>query len=225
MSHELRTPLNAIIGFAQVMLVEVFGKHTSPKYLEYSGDIERSSSHLLGIINDILDLSKIEAGQFNLDAEDIDLTASINECIKLVAIGDHVNDGRFIVDIPPALSSIYTDPQAFRQIMINIISNADKYTPADGKITVTATPGDDDATIVEVADTGSGIAEKDLERVLEPFGQARGNVNLTHQGTGLGLSISSKLMALQGGTLVIESEFGQGTRVFLTFPDKPAQLI
>ena len=225
MSHELRTPLNAIIGFAQVMLVEVFGKHTSPKYLEYAGDIERSSSHLLGIINDILDLSKIEAGQFNLDAEDIDLTASINECIKLVAIGDHANDGRFIVDIPPALSSIYTDPQAFRQIMINIISNADKYTPADGKITVTATPGDDDATIVEVADTGSGIAEKDLERVLEPFGQARGNVNLTHQGTGLGLSISSKLMALQGGTLVIESEFGQGTRVFLTFPDKPAQLI
>lgn len=225
MSHELRTPLNAIIGFAQVMLVEVFGKHTSPKYLEYAGDIERSSSHLLGIINDILDLSKIEAGQFDLDAEDIDLTDNINECIKLVAVNGDADDPRFTVDIPPALSSIYTDSQAFRQIMINILSNADKYTPMDGKIIVSATPGDDGATVVEVTDTGSGIAEKDLERVLEPFGQARGNVNLTHQGTGLGLSISSKLMALQGGTLVIESEFGKGTRVFLTFPAKPTQLI
>lgn len=218
MSHELRTPLNAIIGFAQVMIFEVFGKHASPKYLEYAGDIERSSSHLLGIINDILDLSKIEAGQFDLTPEDIELIESINECIKLVAIGDDSDVGRFVVHIPDELSSIYTDSQAFRQIMINILSNADKYTPAGGKIGVSARMGDDSATVIEVADTGVGITEKDLERVLEPFGQARSNVNLTHKGTGLGLSISSKLMELQGGTLSIESEVGVGTRVILTFP-------
>ncbi len=223
MSHELRTPLNAIIGFAQVMLVEVFGKHTSPKYLEYAGDIERSSSHLLGIINDILDLSKIEAGQFDLDAEEIELTDCTHDCIKLVAVNGHADDARFSVDVPPVLASIYTDSQAFRQIMINILSNADKYTPTGGKITISATSGDDGATIVEVADTGPGIAQKDLERVLEPFGQARGNVNLTHQGTGLGLSISSKLMDLQGGSLIIESDVGVGTRVYLTFPAKPDQ--
>lgn len=221
MSHELRTPLNAIIGFAQVMIVEVFGKHASPKYLEYAGDIERSSSHLLGIINDILDLSKIEAGQFDLDPEDIELSDSINECIKLVAVGDVTNDSRFTVDVPPAVSSIYTDAQAFRQIMINILSNADKYTPDDGSISVSAKHGDAGVIVIEVVDTGPGIAEKDLERVMEPFGQARGNVNLTHQGTGLGLSISSKLMALQGGALAIKSEVGVGTRVFLTFPAKP----
>lgn len=223
MSHELRTPLNAIIGFAQVMIVEVFGKHTSPKYLEYAGDIERSSSHLLGIINDILDLSKIEAGQFDLDPEDIELSDNINECIKLVAVGDVMNNSRFTVDVPAAVSSIYTDAQAFRQIMINILSNAEKYTPSDGKINITAKPSDLGAIIIEVSDTGSGIAAKDLERVLEPFGQARGNVNLTHQGTGLGLSISSKLMALQGGALSIESEYGVGTRVSLMFPGKPDQ--
>lgn len=222
MSHELRTPLNAIIGFAQVMIVEVFGKHANPKYLEYAQDIERSSSHLLGIINDILDLSKIEAGQFNLQAEDIDLNDSIQECIKLVAGGDTADENKFTVDVSGSVSSVCTDPQAFRQIMINIMSNATKYTPPDGQITVSAMLGDDDTTIIEVADTGVGIAEKDLVRVLEPFGQARGNVNLTHQGTGLGLSISSKLMELQGGRLKIESEIDAGTRVILTFPARPA---
>lgn len=218
MSHELRTPLNAIIGFAQVMIVEVFGKHASPKYLEYASDIERSSSHLLGIINDILDLSKIEAGQFELTPEDIELAESINECVKLVTVGDDSNAERFCVDIPDGLSSIHTDPQAFRQIMINILSNADKYTPGGGLICVSVQPSDEGATVIEVSDTGTGIAKKDLERVMEPFGQARGNVNLTHKGTGLGLSISSKLMNLQGGTLKIESEVGVGTRVILTFP-------
>lgn len=218
MSHELRTPLNAIIGFAQVMIVEVFGKHTSPKYLEYASDIERSSSHLLGIINDILDLSKIEAGQFDLTPEDIELIDSIHECVKLVAVGDDSNVERFMIDVPDELSSIHTDPQAFRQIMINILSNADKYTPAEGRIGVSAKIDDNGASVITVSDTGAGIAEKDLARVLEPFGQARANVNLTHKGTGLGLSISSRLMELQGGTLSMESEVGVGTRVILTFP-------
>ena len=222
MSHELRTPLNAIIGFSQLMIMETFGKLGNAKYLEYLKDIERSSSHLLEIINDILDLSRIEAGEADFVPTELHLPAEIETCVRLAGLESGQKQHQLAFHIAEDALYLMTDERVFRQILINILSNAAKYTPDGGKISVhTSRDEETGGIVVQVEDTGAGIAEEDIARVLEPFGQARSGSQITHEGTGLGLSLSSKLMQLAGGKLHIESYLGVGTRVTLSFPAIP----
>lgn len=222
MSHELRTPLNAIIGFAQMMAGEVFGPHSNPKYREYSEDIQHSGEHLISVVNDILDLSKIESGAIVLSPETIELADALQECSKFVPMGGNGtgNDGtsRLMVSISPDTPRIVADSRAFRQIMINLLSNADKFTGETGQIRVEAEKSADGSVEIRISDTGIGIAPEEIERVLEPFGQARRNPEIAQEGTGLGLSLSKQLMELQGGALSLESVLSKGTTVTLTFP-------
>jgi len=218
MSHELRTPLNAIIGFSEMITTEIFGKLNEPKYLEYATDIKNSSEHLLSIINDILDLSKIEAGKVEVEPTVFSIDQVLGECVKIFNSQHHDTQHKIQVEISPETPTLYADKRIFRQIMINLLSNADKYTTPGGCISVKTSRADDDAIILTVNDNGLGIAADDLKRVLEPFGQSRDHVEIAHDGTGLGLPISKELMELQGGHLDIQSELGKGTTVTLTFP-------
>ncbi|WNK01195.1 HAMP domain-containing sensor histidine kinase [Thalassospiraceae bacterium LMO-JJ14] len=222
-SHELRTPLNAIIGFSDLIIHETFGQIGDKKYLEYSSDIKHSGTHLLNLINDILDLSKIEAGEFSVEQSHINLRSAITDAVRIVdpagIRGDHA---RIAVKIPKELKELYADPRALRQIMINLISNALKYSADDTTITVDAEQNADGGIHIRVSDQGIGIPAADMELVLEPFGQSRQNSGLTHEGTGLGLALSKQLMELSGGRLELESRLGVGTIVHLHFPKPPA---
>ncbi|MEQ8666042.1 MAG: ATP-binding protein [Rhodospirillales bacterium] len=218
MSHELRTPLNAILGFSQIMANESFGEHSDPKYREYADDIVGSSQHLLSIINDVLDLSKVEAGEMTVNAEDVPLQQAIRDIAKPFQLrGDGRNAQRIRIVVDDDSATVLTDPRYLRQILTNLLSNADKYTPEDGDINVIADRAADGRTRIRVIDTGVGIAPEDIGTVLEPFGQARLNVTVAHEGTGLGLSLSKVLMEMQGGELLLESEPGVGTTVTLLF--------
>jgi signal transduction histidine kinase len=218
MSHELRTPLNAIAGFSDMITNQTFGDVGDPRYLEYAGYIRTSGDHLLSIVNDVLDLSKIEAGHFPIAPLIMPLHNALEDAVSLIHFRGNRNRDRIIVDIREDASTVYADPRAFRQILINLISNADKYSPFNGLITVRSRACDDGAVIIEIEDEGVGIAPQDLAQVLEPFGQARRDAHVTHEGTGLGLSLSKSLMELHGGTLEISSEPAKGTIVRLTFP-------
>lgn len=218
MSHELRTPLNAITGYAQLMENCTFGKHGHPKYQEYSGDILGAGNHLLSVINDILDLSKVEAGELTFLPEWFELRPAIEDCIKLVVAKSEGNYGRIKTETLGQVDEIYADERIVRQILLNLLSNADKFTPMNGSITVSVRTDESDNILVTITDTGVGISAKDLAIVLEPFGQVRANAQLSHEGTGLGLPLSKSLMELHNGTLELESEPGVGTTVTLEFP-------
>jgi len=219
MSHELRTPLNAILGFAEMIRSEALGKIGEPRYTEYANDINSSGSHLLSIINDVLDLSKVEAGKWEVEASRFDLAEAIAESVRLVNFTSGRDASDVKIEIAPGVTDLWADARSFRQIMINLISNADKYTSGDGTISVAAYLDEQRNIIVSVSDDGVGIAAKDIKRVLEPFGQARGEIEIAHQGTGLGLPLAAHLMELNGGSLSLDSEPGRGTTVTLKFPD------
>lgn len=218
MSHELRTPLNAIAGFSEMISSQALGKIENKKYLEYAGHIRSSGQHLIEIINDVLDLSKIEAGELVLDPETFAVEGALTDAINLINFRSGRNDDAVKVIIDDGAQEIYADLRSFRQILINILSNADKYTPDDGMISVTVTRDTNRDTLVYVEDNGIGIHPDDLTRILEPFGQARKNAEVTHDGTGLGLSLSNRLMELHGGELSVASELHKGTTVTLRFP-------
>lgn len=222
MSHELRTPLNALSGFSEMMQMEAFGPLGHPKYGEYAEHMASSARHLASLVTNVLDLSKIEAGQIEIDPLPLDLHAVMEECTYLVRYHSsrEAEDVRIEISGP---GTLFTDKRALRQILINLLANADKYTPVDGSITLSAHPAPDGGTVIRISDTGIGIAEEDMQRVLEPFGQARTDVSVTHEGTGLGLSLSAKLMELLGGALTLESTPGKGTTVTLFFPPAPSQ--
>jgi signal transduction histidine kinase len=219
MSHELRTPLNAIIGFAEMMHGEMFGPLGNPKYKEYNHDVFNSATHLLSIIQDILDLSKIESSKYEIALERTDPRDVLHWVSSLCQHQARTaHRSALEISIPADLGPIMADTRAFRQILLNLVNNAYKFTPENGRIGVEARLTEAGEPCFTVWDTGIGIPADKIEYVRKPFHQVEGAFQRKYQGTGLGLSISDALMRLHGGRLTIESEPGQGTRVSVLFP-------
>jgi len=218
MSHELRTPLNAIIGFSEIMERGTFGPLGSERYGGYVRDIIRSSRHLLGIISDILETAKMEAGKIELDEEDVDLAEDVRDTVQLLGEQAALAQLTLTVDAAPTLPLLHADRRRIRQIVINLVSNAIKFTPPGGRIAVALRHAPSGEVTLTVADTGIGIATANIPKVLAPFGQVEGPLNRRHEGTGLGLPLSKALAELHGGGLSIDSAPGQGTRVTVMFP-------
>jgi two-component system cell cycle sensor histidine kinase PleC len=217
MSHELRTPLNAIIGFSELISTRIFEAAPERNY-EYAKMIHGSGLHLLALINDILDLAKIEAGRWELEEHPLDLGRMAGDALQLVAWKAEGGGVTLQNEIPADLPFVMADARAIKQILINLLSNAVKFTPRDGKVTVF---GELDAfgnAEFGVADTGIGIAEEDLQKVFDSFGQGKHDVAIADKGTGLGLCIVRGLAEAHGGSVTLDSEVGKGTRVTVTFP-------
>ncbi len=220
MSHELRTPLNAVIGFSEIMSQEMFGPIGTPKYVEYAVDIRRSGQFLLDVINDILDMSKIEAGRVELELSQVELTTMMEEVLRLV--GPRAAEGGIVLKANTKKSGPFTaDRRALKQVFINLISNAIKFTPEGGSVTIKS--GVNDMHIsVQIIDTGIGIPQRDIEKLGRPFEQVENQFTKSKGGSGLGLAISKSLVALHGGTLEIASKEGVGTTVTVRLPFKQA---
>jgi PAS domain S-box-containing protein len=218
MSHELRTPLNAILGFSEIIHQRTFGTNAMDRYADYAGDIHQSGSHLLSIINDLLDLSKIEAGQTTLEESETGLDAIVREVRTLLA--DHISQQRvaFIVNVPSPPPRLLVDERKFVQILVNLLSNAFKFTPQGGTVTLLGVVQGDGRLAVTVRDTGIGIAPGDMDTVRAPFGQVESAFSRKHHGTGLGLPLANSLAVLHGGSLTIESTKGAGTAVTVFLP-------
>jgi two-component system cell cycle sensor histidine kinase PleC len=217
-SHELRTPLNAIIGFSDVMQRELFGPLGSEQYRAYARDIYQSGSHLHDVINDILDLSKIEAGKLDLREEMIDVETTVRRCIRLLrprADGGEITLEARLDDKLPAL---HADHRKMKQILINLLSNAVKFTRPGGTVAVEGSTDDSGSLVLAVVDTGIGMATEDIPTALAPFGQLDSSLDRKYEGTGLGLPLTKSLVELHGGTLAIDSTVGKGTRVTVRFP-------
>jgi signal transduction histidine kinase len=218
MSHELRTPLNAVLGFSEIMSAETFGPLGHAKYVEYVRDIHRSGTHLLALINDVLDMSKIEAGRFELDESVVSLGEVVESCLAMVKWRAEKH-GVVLGDRPlRGLPHVVADERAVRQVLLNLLTNAVKFTPRNGRVNVEGHADAAGNILVTIADTGVGIAPEALARIFEPFQQGTAHVARQQEGTGLGLAISRKLMEMHGGTLVIESQIGEGTVVTARFP-------
>lgn len=217
MSHELRTPLNAIIGFSDIFLSGLFGPLGDPRYQEYAKDINDSGTHLLNIINDILDLSKVEAGKMELSEADLDVVDLVRSAVRLVR--ERASNGGLHIteDLPDHLPSLHGDDRAVKQMLINLLSNAMKFTEEGGSVTVSARQ-DAGAITLTVTDTGIGMREDEIPTALEPFRQIDGSLSRQTTGTGLGLPLVKSLIELHDGTLTLVSKQGVGTTVILSFP-------
>jgi two-component system cell cycle sensor histidine kinase PleC len=218
MSHELRTPLNAILGFSEVMKSEIFGPHSVPTYKEYAGDIHSSGVHLLNLINEILDLSRIEAGRHELHEEPISLVHIVADCHHLLKLrasnrGIAIHE-LFETDLP----RIWGDERAVRQICLNLLSNAIKFTPQGGEIWLKVGWTASGGQYMSVKDNGPGIPEDEIPIVLASFGQGSNSIKSAEQGAGLGLPIAKNLVDLHGGTFTFKSKLRIGTEVLVTFP-------
>lgn len=222
MSHELRTPLNAIIGFSELIRDEVMGPCGNPKYREFAHDIHEASTHLLHMINDVLELSKIEAGRLELNERDTDLKIVALSCQRLLQEQARRAGLQLTVDTPPSLPEVYCDPVKVKQVLLNLIGNAIKFTHRGGCISVRAYPSDGRVAI-SVSDNGVGIPASEISKVLTPFAQAAHTRLMTNDGTGLGLPLSKRLMELHGGELTLQSDVGVGTCVTVTFPAERCQ--
>lgn len=220
MSHELRTPLNAIIGFSEVMATEIFGSHAKPIYKEYSNDINQSGQHLLGLINDILDLSRIEAGRHEIVEEEIDIAKVAEESRHLLEIRAQAQGVTVVEELQPDLPILSADARAIRQIWINLLTNAIKFSPQGTTVTLIARLDPSGDLRIGVHDQGAGIAENEIGRVTEAFTQGAAGVAQPGKGSGLGLSIVKGLISLHGGRFEIRSKLGQGTQAEAVFPAK-----
>ena len=220
MSHELRTPLNAILGFSEIIARETFGSAGCPQYVEYARIIQESGAHLLSLIGDVLDLSKIEAGKLELRPEENNVAELIGEAVRLAGSPRHGGSTGPApqIKVAPNLPALKADRRAAVQMIVNLVTNAMKFTPGDGEIVVEARRADDGALLVSVADTGIGIAKSDIPKALAPFSQIDDGSARRRGGTGLGLPIVKSLIELHGGTLALESEPGKGTCATLRFP-------
>src|SRR5476651_2625370 len=218
MSHELRTPLNAILGFSEVMKTEVFGEHAVPAYKEYSADIHNSGVHLLGLINEILDLSRIEAGRYELNEESVALAQVADECRHLLKLRAS-NRGIVIHDLlEPEMARLWADERAVRQICLNLLSNAIKFTPQSGEVWLKAGWTAAGGQYISIKDTGPGIPEDEISIALDNFGQGTNAIKSAEQGAGLGLPIAKSLIDMHGGTFTLKSKLRIGTEVIVTFP-------
>ena len=218
MSHELRTPLNAVLGFSELLMSEAFGPLGNPRYHAYVTDIRDSGAHLLALIDDILDLSRIEAGRMPMSDEGVDL-ADLSIQVLTMLQGKASETGVTLhTDVPGDLPMLLGDRRSIRQMLLNLLSNAVKFTPSGGKAMLTAAVTPDGGIGIMVSDTGAGIPAADLARVLEPFERVDATIARTTEGTGLGLPIVKRLVELHGGRLELTSEPDAGTSVVLIFP-------
>jgi PAS domain S-box-containing protein len=220
MSHELRTPLNAIIGFAEMMQEEVLGPHAIPAYRSYAGDIRTSGLHLLAVINDILDFVKADNGSLQLQLEPVDLADLGRRVLRFVERQAEAAGLALAVLAPPGDTAVaHGDERRLLQILLNLVGNAIKFTPAGGSIEVEIGPAQSEGEVrIAVRDTGIGIAEEDLTRVMQPFQQVDGSASRRHEGTGLGLAICDRLVGLHGGRLSLASRLGEGTVATVHLP-------
>ena len=219
-SHELRTPLNAIIGFSEVMIQEVFGPVGNERYRDYAGDIRQSGVHLLGVINDLLDFSKLEAGRLELHMEAVAVRQIIDKCVRMMRQEAESENVTLIAKLEDIDDAIHADEQKVTQIVLNLLSNAIKFTPAGGVVTVSLREFKDGIDI-QVADSGIGMSDNDIRTALSPFGQVDSALNRQHAGTGLGLPLSRSLAELHGGSLKVESAAGEGTTVIVHLSRQP----
>ena len=223
MAHELRTPLNAIIGFSDIIRTQLFGPAGEAKYIGYAQDIHESGTYLLRLINELLDVSRIEAGEFSISEDDVDLSDCITGSLLMLEGQALKKQICLLRDIPSDLPVMRGDQTRIRQIFINLIGNAIKFTPPDGIVQITASHLGDGALRVSIADTGIGISMDDLGTVFETFKQAANSLTRAHEGVGLGLPLAKQLTERHEGTLEIGSEPGRGTTVWVTFP--PSRIV
>jgi two-component system, cell cycle sensor histidine kinase PleC len=218
MSHELRTPLNAILGFSEVMKSEIFGPHQVAAYKDYCSDIHNSGVHLLGLINEILDLSRVEAGRYELNEEAVSLVHIVGECAHLLQMRAR-NRGLVIHEMfETGMPRLWADERAVRQICLNLLGNAIKFTPQGGEIWLKVGWTASGGQYISIKDTGPGIPEEEIPIVLASFGQGSNSIKSAEQGAGLGLPIAKSLVDLHGGTFTLKSKLRIGTEVLVTFP-------
>jgi two-component system cell cycle sensor histidine kinase PleC len=218
MSHELRTPLNAILGFSEIIAKECFGAVGSPRYIEYAGDIHSSGSHLLSLINDLLDVAKIEAGRMEIQPEPLDAKKTFDSALKLVGAKARERRQDLIITTSHDAPELYADERALKQILINLVSNAVKFTPEGGRITVVGGRARCGGFQIMVEDTGPGIPREKLDRIFKPFSQVDNRYDRQGGGTGLGLALVRGLAELHNGRAWLESEPGKGCRAYVVLP-------
>jgi two-component system cell cycle sensor histidine kinase PleC len=229
MSHELRTPLTAIIGFSEMISAEILGPIGTATYVGYAEDIHRSGVHLLSIINDILDISKIESGTFQLYKEPLDLANLFERVLSIIRPHAEEANVPWILDTPDYVPTVYTDELRLKQVLINLLSNAVKFTPRKGQVALHAHVSEQQDLVIAVSDTGIGMHPGKITRALSRFGQIDGGFNRKQEGTGLGLPLAKEITELLGGDFAITTAEGEGTTVMLTFqrdqifPDKIAE--
>jgi signal transduction histidine kinase len=218
MSHELRTPLNAIIGFSELIKKEMTTRGCSTKHIEYTDDINNSGLHLLGVVNNVLDMAKIEFGRATLNEENLDIDDIIRSNISMIGKGARDHGLAIEYETPATLPRIFGDPLKIKQILINLLSNAVKFTPAGGTVAISVLPGPDGGASLVVADTGIGIKPEDMSKAMMPFSQVENSLNRRYQGTGLGLPLAKAFIEMHGGQLSIQSKPGVGTTVKVSLP-------
>jgi len=218
MSHELRTPLNAIIGFSEVLKSELLGPMAVPQYKEYAGDIHASGQHLLNLINELLDLSRIEAGKYELNEEAVSLIDIAEDCLRMMEIRAKAKGIELTFTTGNNLPKLWGDERAIRQVVLNLLSNAIKFTPQNGKVQVTVNRSGDGGQMISVRDNGPGIPEDEIQTVLSSFGQGSLAQKTAEQGAGLGLPIVQNIMELHQGRFDLFSKLRFGTEVIATFP-------
>ncbi len=218
MSHELRTPLNAILGFSEVMSNEVLGPMNNPTYRDYAHDVHESGQHLLDLINEILDLSRIEAGRYQLNEEPVVLLTIVEDCCHMMELRARNKDIRVIQEFEETLPRLFADERAVRQITLNLLSNAIKFTPSGGEVRVRVGWTAGGGQYISVKDNGPGIPEEEIPVVLSAFGQGSIAIKSAEQGTGLGLPIVQGLLAMHGGEFELHSKLREGTEAIAIFP-------
>jgi two-component system, cell cycle sensor histidine kinase PleC len=224
MSHELRTPLNAILGFSEIISQECFGPVGNGRYKDYAGDIHSSGAHLLSLINDLLDIAKIEAGRMEISPHPLDARRTFEIALKLIGFKSAEKRQQLIIQVEPNCPPLYADERALKQMLINLVSNAVKFTPEGGRIDVLASAAKGGGFQIMVRDNGPGIPREKLANVFTPFSQVDNRYDRQAGGTGLGLALVRGLAELHGGRAWLESEQGGGCSAFIVLPGKEAGL-
>jgi two-component system cell cycle sensor histidine kinase PleC len=224
MSHELRTPLNAILGFSEIIEKECFGPAGSPRYKEYAGDIHSSGSHLLSLINDLLDVAKIEAGRMEIEPSPLEAKKTLEAALKIIAVKARERRQELVIEVSPDAPELFADERALKQILINLVSNAVKFTPEGGRIGVVASRSRSGDFQLMVEDNGPGIPRDKLDKIFKPFSQVDNRYDRQGGGTGLGLALVRGLTELHGGRAWLESEQGRGARAYVVLPCKPGDM-